>query len=433
MTQKTQPRPYDSGQVLTEIALQLGQYQDLPDILRVVLEGFKNLLGARKALFAICDEDGRIQQAVVEGLSWNGDLDTLPISRSVLRDALQQDDPILLVDALQSSYAVQASIQNHDLRMVVAIPVKTARGLAGILYADSTRRARHKNFSQILDTLKALASLVALVVENARLYAEQRFRARYLSRQAHDLRGHLHGAMLNAVFLAAAMPAQTDDQEEAQRHLSLGLGEMHRLLLNSSSVIEKEETEHLARFNLLPTLRSFTAQTPALAREHHIKLALSAPEELPSVVGWAARLKAVLDNLINNALKFADEGSTITITAAPRSERSPPGITRQTTGDAAFLFQRLRPLRPDLSRGFVQISVHNQGPPIDPALLPRLFEAYVCEGESRRGMRSTGLGLAIVAEAVERMGGRVWVESTETTGTTFHFTLPQQLLKSELL
>ena len=404
MTQKTQPRPYDSGQVLTEIALQLGQYQDLPDILRVVLEGFKNLLGARKALFAICDEDGRIQQAVVEGLSWNGDLDTLPISRSVLRDALQQDDPILLVDALQSSYAVQASIQNHDLRMVVAIPVKTARGLAGILYADSTRRARHKNFSQILDTLKALASLVALVVENARLYAEQRFRARYLSRQAHDLRGHLHGAMLNAVFLAAAMPAQTDDQEEAQRHLSLGLGEMHRLLLNSSSVIEKEETEHLARFNLLPTLRSFTAQTPALAREHHIKLALS-----------------------------ADEGSTITITAAPRSERSPPGITRQTTGDAAFLFQRLRPLRPDLSRGFVQISVHNQGPPIDPALLPRLFEAYVCEGESRRGMRSTGLGLAIVAEAVERMGGRVWVESTETTGTTFHFTLPQQLLKSELL
>ncbi len=428
MTNRKQGAQLDPERILTRITLELGQHQELRDILKVVLEGFKDLLDARKALFAICDEEGRIQQAVVEGLEWSGDLDALPISRTVLREAFQGNGPVLLADALSDhTYSARTSVRQNELRMIVALPVRSQEELIGILYADSPRRARGNDFTQYLDALKALSTLVSLVVDNARLYAEQRFRARYLARLAHDLRGNIHSASLNATFLQSALKPASIDEQDALQDLVLGLTEMNRRLTNSSHIAEQDDVTGPERFALQPLLERMTQSVPALAREHQISIALDLASPLPMVVGWPSRLHATLDNLLSNALKFANPGSTITISAAPRADRCPPGVTRRTTGDAAFLFQQVRPLVPDPSSGFVEISIHNHGPPIDVTLMPRLFEAYVCEGGSRRGVRSTGLGLSIVAEAVERTGGRVWVESSTATGTRVHFTLPQSL------
>lgn len=414
-----------SQTLLTRIALELKQNRELPDILRVVLEGFKDLVGAEKALFAVCDQGGRIQQAVVQGLDWSGDLDDLPMSRTIVREALNEDGPILLADALSDQlYAARASIRQNALRMIVALPVKGPNGLIGILYADSPTNAQASNFAEILDTLDALTTMVSLILENARLYAEQRFRARYLSRLAHDLRGHLHGAVLNADYLVASQQPQDADEFEAQRYLELSLNEMQRLLANSSNVTEQSRYALSERIPLLSVLQAVTRLTPPLAREHRLSVVLDAPISLPDIYGWSDHLQTVLDNLLSNALKFAAAGSTITISARPTGARCPDGVTRHTTGDAAFLFAQLRPLVPDPAEGFVEICVHNTGPVIAPEMMPRLFEAYACEGGQRRGLRSTGLGLSIVAEAVERIGGRVWARSTTADGTAFSFTLP---------
>jgi len=89
-----------------------------------------------------------------------------------------------------------------------------------------------------------------------------------------------------------------------------------------------------------------------------------------------------------------------------------------------FLFERLRPLRARWEAGFVEVSVHNEGRPIPERLRPDIFRAFIGTDEPLKGPVSSGLGLAIAAEAVERQGGRLWLERSGPDGTCFCFTLP---------
>jgi len=106
------------------------------------------------------------------------------------------------------------------------------------------------------------------------------------------------------------------------------------------------------------------------------------------------RLGQVMSNLLENALKY-----------------SPPGtpVRMSVHGDGRW----------------VELRVHNAGKPIDPGLLPEIFEPFR-RGEQKPGApRSLGLGLYIVRELVESHGGVIEAHSTEEAGTTFTVRLPQ--------
>ena len=107
------------------------------------------------------------------------------------------------------------------------------------------------------------------------------------------------------------------------------------------------------------------------------------------------RLAQVLTNLVNNAITYSPEDSRVRV---------------QTRGEA----------------GQVVLSVHNQGAPIPPELVPRLFEPMQRgEGQRATADRSIGLGLFIVKSIVDAHGGSIDVRSAEEEGTTFTVTLPR--------
>jgi two-component system nitrogen regulation sensor histidine kinase NtrY len=107
------------------------------------------------------------------------------------------------------------------------------------------------------------------------------------------------------------------------------------------------------------------------------------------------QFRQVLTNLVDNAVKYASPGATITVSGSVVGDR-------------------------------VRVSVADTGPGIEPQHLPRLFERFyrVDTGRSRE-LGGTGLGLSIVKNLVEAMGGTVGVESTPGKGTTFWFSLPR--------
>lgn len=107
------------------------------------------------------------------------------------------------------------------------------------------------------------------------------------------------------------------------------------------------------------------------------------------------KITQVVENLLDNALKYTPKGSRIQLSA------------------------RLQGL------GEILVSLHDNGPGIPAEDLPHLFERFyrVDKGRSRE-KGGTGLGLSIVKHIVQLHGGRVWVESTQGQGTTFSFTLP---------
>lgn len=118
-------------------------------------------------------------------------------------------------------------------------------------------------------------------------------------------------------------------------------------------------------------------------------------QRLPAVPADAERLVQVLDNLLDNALRFAPPASTIQV-------------------------------RLSLVSGYLECSVADSGPGIDPAHLPMVFERFYRADPSRaRASGGTGLGLAICKALIEAHGGDIRVESAPSQGARFTFRLPR--------
>lgn len=113
------------------------------------------------------------------------------------------------------------------------------------------------------------------------------------------------------------------------------------------------------------------------------------------------KISQVLENLIENALKYTPKGSVIRIVAKPQG-------------------------------GEVVAGICDNGPGIPKVDLPHIFERFyrVDKGRSR-DKGGTGLGLSIVKHIIQLHGGRVWAESEQGRGTSFYFTLPNVPAKQE--
>lgn len=113
------------------------------------------------------------------------------------------------------------------------------------------------------------------------------------------------------------------------------------------------------------------------------------------------RITQVIDNLMNNAMKYSPDGSEIVVTLADYHDR-------------------------------VVFSVADKGLGIPQKDLPYLFDRFYRVDKARsREQGGTGLGLAISKEVIELHGGRIWVESEENKGSTFYFSLPYTEMEFE--
>lgn len=106
------------------------------------------------------------------------------------------------------------------------------------------------------------------------------------------------------------------------------------------------------------------------------------------------RLTQIIDNILNNAIKYSPDGGNIT-------------VRLMTTHNEALL------------------SIQDQGLGIPQKAIPHIFERFYRVDKARsREQGGTGLGLAIAKEVVERLNGRIWVNSIENKGSSFYISLP---------
>jgi two-component system phosphate regulon sensor histidine kinase PhoR len=189
-----------------------------------------------------------------------------------------------------------------------------------------------------------------------------------------------------------------EDPAVALDFLKRADGEVDRLVqmveeLLDLSRIESGELE--VRKETVDVGETATAAVERLRPNAHragISLTVDVAPGLPSVTGDRVTLERAVINLVHNAIKFTEAGGSVDVLVRPVD-------------------------------GGVEVAVQDTGAGIEPQDLPRVFERFYKADRARRA-GGTGLGLAVVKHTVEAHGGRVSVESTLGSGSTFRFWLP---------
>jgi len=151
------------------------------------------------------------------------------------------------------------------------------------------------------------------------------------------------------------------------------------------------------------------------ARKVGVNLSGGAAEGLPKLWADPTRLRQIILNLTDNALKFTPKGGSVTVTAGAGSmDANPP---EDDDGGGFVLFKTEQPA--------IEIRVTDTGIGITDAEKAKVFDPfYQVDSGSTRQVGGTGLGLSIVKRLVEGHGGRVRVEDNQPRGTSFVVTLP---------
>ena len=256
----------------------------------------------------------------------------------------------------------------------------------------------------------------------------ERMRADFLANASHELRTPL--ASLTG-FIETLRGHAKDDVVARERFLGVmaaQAGRMARLIDDLLSLSRIELNEHIApdgRVDLSLAVTDVLDALAPLAAESGVTLQTRiAPRGTAVINGDRDQLLQVLQNLIDNALKYSPRGGAVEIDVLadlPAESVLPP----PRPGGA-----RLSLLTPDMVGGerFDVFRVADHGPGIAREYLPRLSERfYRVEGQKSGAKLGTGLGLAIVKHIINRHRGGLSIESAEGQGTTMTVYLPRLL------
>ncbi len=247
--------------------------------------------------------------------------------------------------------------------------------------------------------------ILVVLSDRTRERVIEHMRADFVANVSHELRTPLASLI---GFIETLRGPAADDPPAQQRFLEIMAEQgarMNRLIDDLLSLSRIELNEHQVPsepLDLKRLLDRIVAGYEPRLKDRNVELALRIEAGLPILSGDADQMAQVLQNLLDNGLKYGRDGGTLTLTAAVAT----PG--------------KIWPSR----RGVV-VSVADQGSGIPKEHLPRLTERFyrVDKGRSR-AVGGTGLGLAIVKHIVNRHRGHLLIESEIGKGTTVSVWLP---------
>jgi signal transduction histidine kinase len=326
-----------------------------------------------------------------------------PIKDSVLERVLD-GHIVVRQDLADREYPEDDLLLALGLRSELVAPLLLGARTIGML---TLSRDRVEAFSEDeIELVSLLGRLVATAVQNIRAYEAERrrveelarlseLRADFVSLVSHELRSPMAAVIGAARTLQDRWRMLSADQREA--FLALIGDETSRLAELVGDVLDTSRIEagtFSYRFEEVELGRVIDeAVEAAVLAQQEVAVASVVRTGLPAIRGDRARLRQVLGNLIENAVKYSPEGGEVRISA--------------TAGNGA-----------------VQISVRDSGPGIPRDQQARIFEKFGradVEGGSKPG---TGLGLFIARSIAEAHGGSLEVSSGFEPGATFTLALP---------
>lgn len=219
----------------------------------------------------------------------------------------------------------------------------------------------------------------------------------FISFAAHELRGPITVIRGYLDVLEMELDDQLqDDQRELFKRLVVSANRLSGYInniLNTSKYDRRHLQVHLAEENLGSIYDSIKDDMQLRAQSQRRMLSVDLPSSLPTIAADRSSIGEVLSNLIDNALKYSNDGGSVSVTAAAEGN-------------------------------FVKVSVTDNGIGIPSSVIGNLFHKFYRSHRSRETVAGTGIGLYLCKAIVESHGGQIGVTSTEGQGSTFTFTVP---------
>jgi signal transduction histidine kinase len=357
----------------------------------------------------VLSEEGSAQVMAVAGVGAERVLppgSARPIRGTLLEEILGKGQPVYRKDMLEPGYPEEERFRELGLRSRFVTPLYLGARTIGML--SLVRREPDAFTDEEMELAGLLGRLVASAVQNIRAYEAERktveelrrlsaLRADFVSLVSHELRTPMAAMIGSARTLQQRWRELTADQREA--FLELIAGETGRLATLISDVLDTSRidtgtfTFRFSDVDLGELVRDSVASAEVSSDEVGLRAEVQDP--LPVVRGDPERLRQVLMNLIDNAIKYSPAGDQVDVHAYAEDGR-------------------------------VRVDVRDRGPGIAREDHRLIFEKFgrVTSGNTRPG---TGLGLFIARSIAEAHGGTLEVSSAPEHGAVFTLDLPGQV------
>ncbi len=326
-----------------------------------------------------------------------------PIAGSVL-ERVVTGEVVVRSDLARLEYPEDSLLVDLGLRSELIAPLLLGARPIGMI---SLSREQVDAFTEDeVELVALLGRLVATAIQNIRSYEAERntveelrrlsaLRADFVSLVSHELRSPMAAVIGAARTLQARWRTLNADQREA--FLALIADETNRLAALIGDVLDTSRIE-AGTFNYrfsdvdLATIVTDAVGAAAIGQDE-VRVRADVPEPLPPIRGDAERLRQVLTNLIDNAVKYSPAGDEVAVHA-----------------------------RRENGRLLVEVSDHGPGIPFDQQRL--IFEKFGRADVAGGSKPGTGLGLFIARSIAEAHGGTILVHSRPESGSTFVLELP---------
>jgi signal transduction histidine kinase/DNA-binding NarL/FixJ family response regulator len=399
---------------------------DLSVVLDTLLEKIASLMPVVATTIRLRNkENGQLEPVGCRNIDeqdWKAAVARWKIDGSLSDVAIANKGPLLVADLQNDSRARDPEFcRKHGFTAYLGIPLTVNDEVLGLIACYAKELSAFGN--QEIEFLSALAGQASVAIRNSQVHGEIHQLVRDLERanhvkdeflgvMSHELRTPLNVTkgyieMMQAGFFGEVAAEQQEALEKVANQTRVQLGMINNILnaIAMESEVATAHDEEVSLRNFLDNLQSAYPQP----LDQRLTFRWDYASELPTVKTDQTKLQYILQNLINNAVKFTPVGS-ITVSAEL--------IDEAANGAAAF----------DHKRKKLMFKVADTGVGIEEEFLPLIFEKFSqVDSSTTRVHEGIGLGLHIVKRCVELLNGGLRVDSERGKGTVFTVTIPCDL------